>query len=91
VLLVIDYLLDMELIKFNSDSIQRFSDKNLHDLNFVMVTLTRKIKMIKSPVQMYKNGHNWSMLMYRILGIETSILRRSTCVLYSYNVKTLLS
>ena len=47
--------------------------------------------MIKSPVQMYTNGRNWSMLMHRCSGIETSILRRSPCVFYSHSVKILLN
>ena len=47
--------------------------------------------MIKSPIRMYKNDNNWSIFMLRFSGIETSIVRRSTCVFSRHRVKTLLS
>jgi hypothetical protein len=68
-----------------------FLDKNLHDLNCLMVNLTRKSKMIKSPIWMYKNGHNLSVLMLWNSGFETNILRPSTCVFCRQRIKTLLN
>ena len=47
--------------------------------------------MIKSSIWIYKNHHNWSMLMLCCSGIETITLLHSTCVICRHRVKTLLS
>jgi hypothetical protein len=91
VLSVVIYLLDKELIKFNSLSILKILKYKFKNLYFVMQAVTRKSKMIKSPIQMYKNGHNWSMLMLRPSGIEPSTLWGSTCAFCRHVFKTLLS
>ena len=80
VLSVVIYLLDEVLIKFNSQSILQIFGCKLRDLNFVIVTLTGKSKMKKSPIRMYKTGHNISMLMFHISGIEPSTVQCSTWV-----------
>jgi hypothetical protein len=66
-------LLEEKLIKFNFPSILQILGYKFRNLYFVIQALTRKSKMIKSPIQMYKNEHNWSILMLRLWESNSAI------------------